>query len=405
MTNRAGAMPAILPRAIAMMALLQALVALAIFSISVTAPVTGLTVQSVAYFQALLCVVAATMSLLSGKLCSRFGPIRVAQGCALAVAAGALLLAGASVVQLTLGWLLCAAVLFGLAFGPETPASSAFLSPLTPPARRPLVFSIRQTGNQIGAIFGSLLLPGLAIVAVPSAFGLVAAMALLACYLLGTMRRHESPASDSRAASTRVLDGWRRIWADPGLSLLAIPVFAFAAMQICLNSFLALHAVRAWGWSPVQAGMLLALAQGGGLIGRLLWGALASHYSTARAWLAGIGAGMSACALLIGVVGMDGANVNMPGLLVLAFVFGLTASGWNGVLLAEVARLSPGFEAANTGALLTLSYVGLVLGPLAYWLTVSPATPGGGFIALAVAGLVGTLSLCFTRAVARRTSI
>ena len=76
--------PAILPRAVAMMAMLQALVALAIFSVSVTAPATGVSLQMVGLFQASLFGVGAILSLLSGKLCARFGPIRVAQGCALA---------------------------------------------------------------------------------------------------------------------------------------------------------------------------------------------------------------------------------------------------------------------------------------------------------------------------------
>ena len=50
-------------------------------------------------------------------------------------------------------------LLFGLAFGPETPASASVLARITPPARWPWVFSIRQTGNQIGAMGGSVLLP------------------------------------------------------------------------------------------------------------------------------------------------------------------------------------------------------------------------------------------------------
>lgn len=88
-------------------------------------------------------------------------------------------------------------------------------------------------------------------------------------------------------------------------------------------------------------------------------------------------------------------------LLVLAVAFGVTASGWNGVFLAEVARLSSGFEAATTGALLMPSYAGLGLGPMIFPLLVSRGMPGGGFLALAVAGLIGTLSLIFTRRPAR----
>ena len=49
--------------------------------------------------------------------------------------------------------------MLGFAYGPETPASSTLLSRITPPAKRPLVFSLRQTGNQSGAMIGSLALP------------------------------------------------------------------------------------------------------------------------------------------------------------------------------------------------------------------------------------------------------
>ena len=393
MTNSIAASAPGLPRAVAKMALLQALVALAIFSVAVTAPVTGVTLRQVGMFQSLMFAVGAVLSLLSGKLCAQFGPIRVAQGCAIAVAAGALLLAHASGVGLSPAWLVAAAILFGLGFGPETPASSAFLGPLTPPAKRPLVFSIRQTGNQIGAMFGSLVLPGLAVVAADAAFGLVAALGLAVVLLLETMRRHE-PAAAADSVQARLLDGWRQVWGHRGLSLLIVPLVAFSAMQACLNGFLALHAVQAWQMQPVQAGLLVAAAQGGGLIGRLSWGALASRYASARRWLAWIGIGMSGCALL---VSLAGPHVGASLLLALAFVFGLTASGWNGVFLAEVARLSPGAEAAATGALLTLSYAGLVLGPLVFPLLVSPLAPGGGFLALALIAAIGTFVLFVSR--------
>ena len=390
MTSPVAVPAAILPRAVAMMAMLQALVALAIFSVAVTAPGTGVTLEAVGLFQGVLFAVGALMSLLSGKLCARFGPIRVAQGCTLAVAAGALLLGWAATGELSLRWLLGAAVLFGLGFGPETPASSAFLGPLTPPARRPFVFSIRQTGNQIGALFGSLVLPGIAIVAAGAAFGLVAALAFVVFLLLATLRRFEPAAPPAGTATVRLSDGWHRVRANRGLSLLVLPVVAFSAMQACLNSFLAIHAAQAWQMTPVQAGVLVAAAQGGGLIGRLAWGALASRFSSARLWLGWIGIGMSLCALL---VALAGPKMDAAALFALAVAFGLTASGWNGVFLAEVARLSPGHEAATTGTLLTLGYAGLVVGPLAFPLLVSPAMPGGAFLALAGAALIGSLSL------------
>ena len=55
----------------------------------------------------------------------------------------------------------------------------------------------------------------------------------------------------------------------------------------------------------------------------------------------------------------------LPLVVTAVFAFGLTASGWNGVFLAEVARLAPQERVAEaTGAVLTASYGGLLLGPV-----------------------------------------
>ncbi len=78
----------------------------------------------------------------------------------------------------------------------------------------------------------------------------------------------------------------------------------------------------------------------------------------------------------------------------LAFLFGLTASGWNGVFLAEVARISPdGRVGEATGAVLTASYAGLVGGPL----VIATLSAVGGlrlaYAALAIACLIAAVGL------------
>jgi hypothetical protein len=68
---------------------------------------------------------------------------------------------------------------------------------------------------------------------------------------------------------------------------------------------------------------------------------------------------MAAAALATVLVG---AALPIPALGVLTFLFGLCASGWNGVYLAEVARLAPPGRAGEaTGAVFVACYVGLVL--------------------------------------------
>ena len=54
---------------------------------------------------------------------------------------------------------------------------------------------------------------------------------------------------------------------------------------------------------------------------------------------------------------------------VLAFFFGASAVGWNGVYIAEVARIAPtGQTGMATGGSLAMTYSGVVLLPTSFWL-------------------------------------
>jgi MFS family permease len=88
------------------------------------------------------------------------------------------------------------------------------------------------------------------------------------------------------------------------------------------------------------------------------------------------------------------ATWSWPVLLPLAFIFGVTASGWNGVFLAEVARLAPeGRVAEATGAVLVPGFLGLVLGPLLVAGTASMIGVGTAYAILGAVTLAATLVL------------
>jgi hypothetical protein len=54
-----------------------------------------------------------------------------------------------------------------------------------------------------------------------------------------------------------------------------------------------------------------------------------------------------------------------------SFVYGITATGWNGIYLSEVARIAPpGKAAAATGASLAMTYAGVVVLPMLFWAVV-----------------------------------
>jgi hypothetical protein len=77
----------------------------------------------------------------------------------------------------------------------------------------------------------------------------------------------------------------------------------------------------------------------------------------------------------------------------MCFLFGLTSAGWNGVFLAEVARLAGGEIARVTGGVLVIAYAGLILGPLAFSMIAAALTLGAGFAAMGLGTLAGSAAL------------
>lgn len=382
-------LPALLPALVAMTGL-QALMALALFAPGVLAPPLGIDRASLGVYPMAAFAVGVVTSLWGGVLAGRFGAFRLASLCALAVAAamGLAGLAGGAVI------LLLAGLAMGFAFGPETPASSAILGRLAREADRPLVFSVRQTGNQIGAMVGSLTLPVLAAIADPRlGYLAIAGLAVAAIVGFELLRPAYDPLTRGIAAPMRVVEALALLRKDRRLARYAAASAPYSALQMALNTFFVLFAVEELALSHVTAGVALATAQGGGLLGRLGWGLLGARFVAPRRLVAALGLAMGAAALAVAGLGP---LLPLWGLLILAFLFGLTASGWNGIFLAEVARLAPpGRMGEATGAVLMASYAGLLVGPAL--IVVASAVGGlaaayaliGGLCALAGLALFG----------------
>ncbi|WP_026433673.1 MFS transporter [Paracidovorax oryzae] len=382
-----------LPTALPAMTAVQAAVALGTFALSVLAPQLGVGVQALGWLGSALFGVGALAALGSGALIRRWGDARLAALCMLLVALAMACLAADALGLGPARWSLWPAVLLlGLAFGPETPASASVLARVTPPARRPWVFSIRQTGNQIGAMAGSLLLPWLFLRHRAAPFMAVAAVALavgVACLRVARALAgaHAAPAVPPDAAGRR--SGLRDIAASPHLRMLTLAAAVFTAVQVCLNFFAVSHAVHHWHLPVPTAVAWVAWMQAGGLAGRLLWGRVALRPGVAlRRLLGALGCTMGAAGLLLFLwPGVPG-----PGVLALLLgLLGLSASGWNGVLLAEVAGTAgPARAGAVTGAVLLFGYAALALAPLGFAALGARMGTGAAYsVLLALAGLLG----------------
>ena len=122
---------------------------ISLFGVPVLAPAIaddlGVSTTLVGPYIALTWTASVLTSVLAGALLRRFGAMGVTQLCLLLCAAGMLFGSTGLVVMLFV-----AAIAVGLAFGVETPSSSYLLARITPAKQQPFIFSIKQSGAQIG---------------------------------------------------------------------------------------------------------------------------------------------------------------------------------------------------------------------------------------------------------------
>lgn len=363
---------------------MQALISMAALTVPVLAPAATRELQGsptlVGLYVALIYLGAMICSLLSGNWVLRFGAIRVSQACLLLAAVG---LAIAAVGNL---WCMAlSALLIGAGYGPVTPASSHILARTTPAHRISFMFSLKQTGVPLGGALAGLLVPGL--VGLVGWRGALLATAL-ACLLMAVIAQATRQALDDDRNPQHTVRHDRfkplaLIFADTRLRSLALSSMFFGAIQLCLTTFLVTYLTHDYGLALVTAGLVLALTQGAGMVGRLLWGWVADRWLAPQRLLPVLALIMAVASLLTATFTHDWPLAAIIGV---SMLFGATAIGWNGVLLAEIARLAPAGSAGMvTGGTLFFTYFGVVAGPPAFaWLAAASDSLGIGFAAFGV---------------------
>ena len=148
----------------------------------------------------------------------------------------------------------------GLGYGPITPASSEVLARTTPPDRMALTFSIKQTGVPAGAALAGAAAAGArrSLVGWRGAFLAVAALGVVVVAAAEPTRATRSTCAIRTARRFRWRPSSRPLQPDlrarRDLLELSLAGFAFAAVQVCLSSFLVVYltdGARAGRWSPL----------------------------------------------------------------------------------------------------------------------------------------------------------
>ncbi len=339
----------------------------------------------VGYQISLLFAAAMAVSPLVGTAVLRWGACRSMQialaccsiGMGLAIAGNLFFIAAAS-------------VFVGASAALVAAAAAHLLFRFGSPQRRNLIFSIKQTGVPFGWAAVALLAPSLTL-----SLGWRWALAVVLLYgvamiiVLQRVREQWDNDRDPRAATrVHVLAGVRLLWAVPALRRLGCAAFFFSFVQLCLGTFTVTLLVKEAGYSLVTAGFMFSLLQVSGMTGRVLLGWIADVTGRSITVLRASDLVVAACCLIAAFINAAWP----PALLALLYiVFGAMAYGWNGVMHAQVARLSPkGMVGVATGGLMVWIFAGTLAGPALFaagYRFVGSYTTGFGMLAAAaVAG-------------------
>jgi MFS family permease len=281
---------------------------------------------------------------------------------------------GLLVLSQPLGLLgLLGALAMGFGNGPNVPAGSQILIRLAPPAHRTLIFSIKQAGVPLGGALAGLVVAPLAMaLGLPMTLGFLIATLLLCCLAVEAFRPsldlERGPRQPDWAyaliqpqAMTRCVSALR---AHPSLPMLTAIGASFSLMQACLTAFTATFVYTKQGASLAEAGQVVALMQASSMIGRIFLGWLADRTGRALRQL-GLQAIVSAGAVAL-LVSAGGGTAGWA-LYASAALVGFTAVGWNGVHIAELARVAPlSLVSDVTSASSLFAFAASVCGPLIF---------------------------------------
>ena len=269
------------------------------------------------------------------------GPLQaLAIACMLSVFGGGLFLSG------EIAGILAGSVLIGFAYAVTAPAGSQILSAHVPKPWWGTAFSIRQAGVPLGGAIAGIIGTALAVrfgwqVAIMG----LAILPLLCAAMLGVAPQAFRGGGNGQRFQLSgllrpsiVISPFQTLKALPQLRGLTFASLGFAAVQGSLFSFFTTYMTDGLGLGLGLAGALFATMQVVSFGGRLCAGVLADRIGSFRAVLIGM-----SLAATCGCVLMASIKPDWPTsvLFAVAGLIGLTAATWNGLFLAEIARVVP----------------------------------------------------------------
>ncbi len=345
----------------------------------------------IGYYTSLLYAAAIVGSVVTPRLLSKFSIRAVQLGALVATGLGYALF---SAVQIELVRLVLACVgitMMGLAYGVIVPSSSLALSARYAPRLQPLVVSVRQTGVPVGTALVALIAPLVAQRYGWHSMTVVVLVAIVGVYLAALPGLRASQLGATKLPPRRHIGAALiNSLAQPATRRLALVSGAYGINQAALTTYLVPSLVNLHNLSVARAAGYLALATIAGAFARVAFGFTIARFSRVSLHLG-----------LIGVIsGLAWSLLLWPDpgtfrLAVGSVVLGMTAMGWNGILLAEIGLVAPtGRATEGVAAGTSFAYFGVLVAPLLYvQLDKASGSRTGAVAGLAALAIIGGATL------------
>src|SRR5262245_36940176 len=260
----------------------------------------GLTLSQAGSFLSAYYVGPILMSLPAGALADRWG-VRPTLVLGQVVIAVGLLVVSTATSYAVLALLL---VFAGFGYGMLNPTSTKAVMGWFPPSQRATVVGLKQVGLPFGGVLGAALLPVLGLM-LGWRLGVVVVAGFIGIAALVSLLLYRDAPTEIVTGRTAPRAPVRDVLLSRDLWLVGVATLVFAGMQTVWMAFLVLYLQGEAGLSLLAAGRYLALAQFGGMAGRVAFGLLSDRVFAGgrRAPLFIAGGGSAACSFAIAVGG------------------------------------------------------------------------------------------------------
>lgn len=265
----------------------------------------------------------------------------------------------------------------GFGCGCLQPATTKGILLWFPRRERAIMMGFKQTAVNVGGMLSAAILPTLAI-AMGWRFGfLIIGAVAIAIGIMSYMLYKDPPVAAISVSPSEKTEGsvnsspplpsisLREFMKGRDMWLLAAAAFSLVAVEFGVLNQLVLYLTEELQFTVVTAGALLALTEGGGVLGKPGGGFLSDRvFGGSRKKVYMIWGGI-ACILCL-VIALFGGSLSW-GLYPVLFLFGVTAIGWGGLNLTLVGEMA-GVELAGrvTAIVSFITSGGVALGPPAF---------------------------------------